>query len=228
MMITPDFIGAFVIGLLGAGHCMAMCGGLSSLLTMGHSSSIPIYHTLLLYNIGRIISYMIFGALIGGVTASITQLASLNESLIWLRLLAAIFMVVLGLYIGRWWFGLLKLEAIGKKLWQYLSPLGHQFLPLKHRWQAIPFGFIWGWLPCGLVYSILTWAAVSGSALSGALIMGSFGMGTLPAMLLIGAGAAKLKRLQQDKYFRQLAAISIMVYGGYTAYGAVEILITLT
>ncbi|MGC9423310.1 sulfite exporter TauE/SafE family protein [Vibrio sp.] len=227
-MVTPDFIGAFVIGLLGAGHCMAMCGGLSSLLTIGSPSAHPMSHTLLLYNAGRIISYMVFGALIGGFTASISQLASLNQSLIWLRLLAAMFMVILGLYIGRWWFGLLKLEAVGQKLWYYLSPLGRHFLPLTSRWQAIPFGFIWGWLPCGLVYSILTWAAVSGSAISGALIMGAFGMGTLPAMLAIGASATKLKHIQQSKYFRQLAALSIIAYGFYTVYGAVEILLALS
>ncbi|SKA16655.1 Integral membrane protein [Vibrio cincinnatiensis] len=227
-MITPDFLGAFVIGLLGTGHCVAMCGGLSSLLTIGYPSSTSVLPTLILYNLGRITSYMVFGALIGGVTASISQLASINESLIWLRLLAAVFMIMLGLYIGRWWFGLLKLEILGQKLWQYLSPLGRQFLPLKYRWQALPFGFIWGWLPCGLVYSILTWAAVSGSALSGAFIMGAFGIGTFPAMLLMGTSMAKLKQFQQSLLFRQLAAISIILYGFYTAYGAVEILRSLS
>lgn len=227
-MLTPDFMGAFVIGLIGAEHCMAMCGGLSSLLTINPSSAAPVPSTLFFYNIGRIISYMIFGALIGGVTASISQLANLNYSLIWLRLLAATVMIILGLYIGRWWFGLLKIERLGQKLWQLISPLGRKFLPLRYSWHALPFGFIWGWLPCGLVYSILTWAAVSGSALSGGLIMGAFGLGTLPAMLLMGAGASRLKPLLQSVRFRQLTAISIIIYGIYTAYSTIEMLTFLT
>ncbi|ELO1773894.1 sulfite exporter TauE/SafE family protein [Vibrio fluvialis] len=223
--MTPDFIGAFVIGLLGAGHCMGMCGGLGALLTLNHQSnpSAPLFF----YNFGRIASYMLFGAIVGGLTASLSTVADINHFLVWLRLLAAVLMVGLGLYVGRWWFGVLKLEALGQRLWKHISPAGKALLPLKKSWYALPFGFIWGWLPCGLVYSILTWAAVSGGFLQGALVMGAFGLGTLPAMLLVGFGATKIKELQQSKIFRHIAAMFIIVYGVYTGIGAINMLITL-
>lgn len=225
--MNPDFLGAFVIGLLGAGHCIGMCGGLGALLSLNTGSEKNVL-PLLFYNVGRIFSYSVFGALVAGFTASLSQLSTINHSLIWLRILSGIMMIILGLYVGRWWFGLLKLEQLGQKIWKIISPLGRSLLPLKKSWYALPFGIIWGWLPCGLVYSALTWAAVSGGALEGALIMGAFGLGTLPAMLLVGLGATQIKQLQQSKTFRVIAAISIICYGLYTAYSAMNMLINLS
>lgn len=223
--MSPDFLGAFVIGLLGAGHCMGMCGGIASLLTINQGSKAAA--PLLMYNAGRLLSYMTFGAIIGGLVSSLATLASLNHFLLWLRLVAALLMVGLGLYVGRWWFGILKLEQLGQHVWKLISPAGKALLPLRKNWYALPFGFIWGWLPCGLVYSILTWAAVSGGFLQGALVMGAFGLGTLPAMLLVGFGATKIKQLQQSKIFRHIAAVCIIVYGLFTGYGAINMLVTL-
>ncbi len=226
-MMNADFVGAFVVGLLGTGHCVGMCGGLGSLLSIGqgtNKTALPI----IFYNVGRIFSYFVFGALIGGLATTLTQISTLNHSLIWLRILSAMMMIVLGLYVGRWWFGLLKLEKLGTGLWKYISPLGRKLLPLKKSWHALPFGIIWGWLPCGLVYSALTWAAVSGSTLEGALIMGSFGLGTLPSMLLVGFGATQIKQLQQSPVFRTIAAISIICYGIYTGYNAINMLVNLS
>lgn len=233
--MTPDFIGALLIGLLGSGHCIGMCGGIASLLSL-NQKPIDLNHppsqyrqllSVLAYNLGRISSYMLFGAMVGGITASLSQLTQLNHILILLRLVAALLMVALGLYIGRWWFGILKLEHIGKHLWRWISPAGRSLLPLKKTWHALPFGFIWGWLPCGLVYSMLTWSAVAGNAFSGALIMGAFGVGTLPAMLFIGLGAQYLTRLQASTLFRKSAAISIILYGIYTGYDATKMLLIL-
>ncbi len=222
--MTADWIGAFFIGLLGAGHCMGMCGGIASLLTLGEKRSDRLPILLVFYNLGRIASYMLFGGLLGGLAASLSEFSTLNHALIWLRLIAAGLMIVLGLYVGRWWFGLLKLEKVGQKIWSFISPFGQSLLPLRKTWFALPFGFIWGWLPCGLVYSVLTWSVVSGSALSGALVMASFGLGTLPAMLLVGYGATRLKNIQQSLIFRHFAAIFIILYGLYTGYRAVSIL----
>jgi len=224
--MTPDYIGAFVIGLLGAGHCVGMCGGISALLTLNSGpDKSPL--SLLLYNVGRICSYSVFGAIVAGLTAALSELISLNHSLIWLRIFSALMMIILGLYVGKWWFGLLRLEQLGQGIWKWVSPLGRKFLPLKKSWYAFPFGIIWGWLPCGLVYSTLTWAAVSGGAFNGALIMGAFGIGTLPAMLLVGFGATQIKNLQQSQSIRTIAAASIICYGVYTGYSAIIMLINL-
>ncbi|MFA0087970.1 sulfite exporter TauE/SafE family protein [Vibrio sp. 10N.261.51.F12] len=220
--MTLDLVGAFTIGLLGAGHCMGMCGGIASLLSIGQPHKTP---TLLIvnYNLGRLLSYTLIGSVIGGTVAGIATLSQFNHALAALRILAAVFMILLALYVGRWWNGLLKVEKLGQVLWKRISPLANHLLPLKHSSYAIPFGFLWGWLPCGLVYSTLTWAAVSGSAVNGAATMLAFGLGTLPSMLLVGTSAKKLQSLQNSTRFRHIAAFSILIYGLYTGYDAVII-----
>ncbi|MCG9660957.1 cytochrome biogenesis protein [Vibrio mediterranei] len=220
--MTLDLLGAFTIGLLGAGHCMGMCGGIASLLSIGQPNKTPT--TLIVnYNLGRLISYALIGSVVGGTIAGIASLSQFNHALAILRIIAAAFMVLLAFYVGRWWNGLLIVEKLGQSLWKRISPFANQLLPLKHSSYAIPFGFLWGWLPCGLVYSTLTWAAVSGSALGGGATMLAFGLGTLPAMLLVGTSATKLKNLQNSLIFRNVAAISILVYGLYTGYESVMI-----
>ncbi|MFC5077624.1 hypothetical protein VTH8203_03746 [Vibrio thalassae] len=220
--MTLDLIGAFTIGLLGAGHCMGMCGGIASLLSIGQSNKTS---TALIvnYNLGRLISYALIGSVVGGTIAGIASLSQFNHALAILRIIAACFMILLAFYVGRWWNGLLIVEKLGQALWKRISPFANQLLPLRHSSYAIPFGFLWGWLPCGLVYSTLTWAAVSGSALGGAATMLAFGLGTLPAMLLVGTSATKLKNLQNSLTFRNIAAISILVYGLYTGCESVMI-----
>ncbi len=220
--MTPDWIGAFVIGVVGAGHCMGMCGGIASMLTMGQanpSKLIPLF-----YNLGRLSSYALVGGLVGGAVSSISEVSQLNNTLVWLRITAAIFMILLACYIGRWWHGLLYIEKLGQVVWRGISPAGRSLLPLKRPVYAIPFGFIWGWLPCGLVYSTLTWSAVAGNALNGAAVMLAFGLGTLPAMLLVGHSAGSLSKLQNNAMFRQVAALALLLYGLYTGYGAISIL----
>ena len=201
---------------------MGMCGGIASLLSIGQPHKTP---TLLIinYNLGRLISYVMIGSVVGGMIAGIATLSQFNHALSFLRILAALFMILLALYVGRWWNGLLKVEKLGQLLWKSISPLANKLLPLKHSSYAIPFGFLWGWLPCGLVYSTLTWAAVSGSAFGGGMTMLAFGLGTLPAMLLVGSSAAKLQSLQNSVKFRNIAALSILIYGLYTGYDAVTI-----
>ncbi|EEX65578.1 cytochrome biogenesis protein [Vibrio metoecus] len=223
--MNPDYLGAWIVGLLGVGHCLGMCGGISALLSLNQIKTSPIL--LLYYNLGRLLSYAVIGGMVGGITASLTNLIDIQAALVWLRLMAAILMVILGLYIGRWWFGLLWLEKLGQKVWPWISPLGKSLLPLKKQWHALPFGMVWGWLPCGLVYSMLTWSAVAGSFAQGALIMLSFGLGTLPAMLASGWGATKLTHWQNSFFFRQCAAILVILYGLYTAYDAIKLMVNL-
>jgi sulfite exporter TauE/SafE len=151
-------------------------------------------------------------------------MAGLNQSLAWLRLIAALFMILVALYIAKWWNGLLFVEKLGQLLWRFIKPMTQRFMPIRHPLQAIPFGFLWGWLPCGLVYSALTWSALSGSALNGALMMLSFGLGTLPAMLLVGIGAEYFARIQKSLTFRHLSATILVLYGIYTGFGAVTML----
>ncbi|MBM4930343.1 sulfite exporter TauE/SafE family protein [Vibrio parahaemolyticus] len=222
--MNPDFLGALLIGLVGAGHCMGMCGGIASLLSLGSSSSKSSPTIPLFYNLGRLSSYALIGALVGGAISGLSELSGLAQSLAWLRFVAAIFMILVALYIAKWWQGLLIVEKMGQHLWKFISPAGKSLLPLKKPIHALPFGFVWGWLPCGLVYSALTWSAVSGSAVNGGLIMLAFGLGTLPSMLAVGYGANHFQKLQKSLTFRNISALILIVYGAYTAAGAMQML----
>jgi sulfite exporter TauE/SafE len=121
------------------------------------------------------------------------NLTRMHAAQLVLQLVAALFMVVLGLYVAGWWNGLLRVERIGGRLiWQRLQPLGRRLLPVQSPARAFQLGLLWGWLPCGLVYSVLIWSVAAGSALHGAALMLSFGLGTLPTLLAMGTFAAAL------------------------------------
>ncbi|QUJ69087.1 sulfite exporter TauE/SafE family protein [Photobacterium sp. GJ3] len=212
-----------MIGLLGAGHCLGMCGGIAAAITLGMPGQQQQrrFPFLLCYNLGRLVSYAAAGALIGGAVAGMASLSGLSTTLLYLRLLAALMMILLALYLGQWWQGVTKIEAVGQILWRRIAPLAQSMLPLKSPISAFPFGLLWGWLPCGLVYSTLSWAAVAGNAVSGAGVMLAFGLGTLPAMILVGTMAERLKLWLSNQIFKKTSAVLLLVYGIHTGYIAI-------
>lgn len=220
-----DFIAALVIGLLGAGHCLGMCSGIAGAITFSTNakqSKFTSFISLVLYNFGRVSSYTLAGAIFAASSSAFIVFFGGKEALIYLRIFAAILMLLLALYISRLWFGLLVLEKMGQSVWQYIKPLAQYFLPLKHPIFALPLGFLWGWLPCGLVYSTLSWAASSGSAGNGALIMLGFGIGTLPAMLTVGTLSQQLKVTLNHRYFRTVSALLLAIFALHTFYVALQ------
>ncbi|WP_413113534.1 sulfite exporter TauE/SafE family protein [Thaumasiovibrio sp. DFM-14] len=224
--MNADWLAAFSIGLVGAGHCLGMCGGIASVITVGINPDKQRLRWLylLFYNVGRILSYGLIGGLFGGVIAAISHLTSAYMVLASLRFGAGILMLLLALYIGEWWKGLVYIEQIGQKIWQPIAPYASRLLPLNSPIAALPFGFLWGWLPCGLVYSTLSLAAVSANSFSGAMTMIAFGMGTLPAMLLIGGAAGQFHMLLKNKAFKQVTGLLLLAYGLHTCFIAVRML----
>ncbi|TRX57514.1 sulfite exporter TauE/SafE family protein [Thalassomonas sp. M1454] len=218
-----DFISAFLIGVAGAGHCVAMCGGITSMLTANinspQKSNLPL---ILSYNFGRILSYTIAGA-IAGLTGSLAA-QSIGVHISWLRLIAAIFLILLGLYIGKWAFILNRIEGIGQYLWRYLQPLSKRFIPVKNPTQALLLGAVWGWLPCGLVYSTLTWSMASATWYNGALIMFAFGLGTLPALLTLASGFSFITNLLKSQNTRNVTAVLLISYGLYSLVIALKLI----
>jgi len=216
-MLNIDFLSAFVIGLLGSGHCIGMCGGITTMLTSAiapQQNSSKQFKLVSAYHLGRIFSYSLIGAIVG-FTSSIAA-KSMGVPLGFLRIVAAIFLILLGLYLGQWLMWLTKIESFGKVLWRYLSPLSKRFIPINNAKQAMALGAVWGWLPCGLVYSTLTWSLASGNAISGALIMASFGLGTLPALLSLSLGTFGIKSLLTNVKFKKIKAFVIIMYGIYS------------
>ena len=143
-------MGALLVGLAGAGHCIGMCGGVSAALSMAIPRREAAFWGrlgyLLNYNLGRILSYVLAGALVGGLLATTTEIGAGKHALAGLRLIAALLMIALGLYLAGWWHGVLLLERIGAKFWPLIKPLAGRFLPFTSARQALPFGMIWGWL----------------------------------------------------------------------------------
>lgn len=177
----------------------------------------------LMLGLGRITSYAITGALFGGLGASMVGSTGLMPQ--WLQLFAGLMLLAMALYISRLWFGLLKLEKAGQALWRRLQPLSQRFLPLDSALKAYAYGLCWGYLPCGLVYSALSWSLGSGSATQGALWMALFGFGTLPAVLLAGQAADALRQFQQQQWVRYGLAAVLAAYALQTIYLALRALV---
>lgn len=219
-----DLISAFVIGLLGAGHCIGMCGGITTMLTTAiGANNTKKTKFIVLYNVGRIFSYSVLGA-IAGFTGSLA-VKQMGLPVIVLKILAGIFLILLGLYIARWLLLLNYVEATGKALWQKIQPLSKHLIPVNTASKALGLGVLWGWLPCGLIYSTLTWSIASGSALQGFLIMFAFGLGTLPALLTVSFGATKVKSILGINWVRQLIGMALIIYGIITLKFAYQLLI---
>ncbi len=208
--MTIDLLPALFMGLAGAGHCLMMCGGLAG--AIGGQATLS---KLLAYNFGRITSYSIAGFILGYAASQAVQVTP--SGLVYLRLVAALFLLALGLYMGGWWLGLNKLEQLGRPLWRKLQPHAVRFRKTTGVPSLYAAGLIWGWLPCGLVYSALSWAALSGSGGNGALYMAVFGLGTLPAMLAFGWFSHAVQSFLQSKGFRQLMGIILIFYAAWTA-----------
>ena len=217
------FAAAFFVGLLGSSHCIGMCGGIVAALNLGIDSKLgaqprALFVYQLAYNLGRIGSYICVGLVAGSLGATLVEL---GLSPLAGRLLAAAFMIALGLYLANWWRGLSRLERAGAVLWRQIQPIGQKLFPIRNPLQALLLGGLWGWLPCGLVYTAVAWSLTSGGGAEGALLMLGFGLGTLPSMLLAGNLFGRLKQGFQAPAIRTTAGVLMILFGIYSAYSGI-------
>jgi sulfite exporter TauE/SafE len=215
------YLALFLIGLLGGTHCIGMCGGIVSALSMGGPSGFVLH---LAYNSGRITSYAAAGAIAGALGGLSLTLSGQLPVRITLYVLANLMLVALGLYLIGITQTLAFTERFGKKLWVHLQPLSKRYLPARSVAQAFPLGLLWGWLPCGLVYSALATALTSGSALHGAGMMLAFGLGTLPNLLLAGLLAVRLKAYAALPLVRWAAGLLVLGFGVWGLYGTLQLI----
>jgi sulfite exporter TauE/SafE len=209
--LWPLVSAALVTGLLGSAHCFGMCGGISGLFAVQASvasqrSQLP---RAVAYNLGRILTYALLGvavALLGkGLVASLPGLA------VPVRLVSGALIILVGLQLAFGWRILAPIETAGARLWKKIAPAARGLVPVESAVQAFGLGMIWGWLPCGLVYSVLLLAATSAEPAGGGLVMIAFGLGTMPAMVLTGLGASRLARFMGRK--RVGAGLLIVLIG---------------
>ncbi len=221
-LTNSQYLVAFITGLLGGVHCFGMCGGIVGALSLStpseqkKKSQLPI---LIGYNLGRIAGYVVAGAIVGFLGSSLVDLTGIQNARLVLSVIASLFMIALGLYLAGLWGSFSKLESMGAGLWEQIQPFTKRFIPVRNFSQAVPLGFLWGWLPCGLVYTALIWTLSAGGALEGALIMLLFGLGTLPNLLAMGVLAAQLDKWVKNPIVRMIAGLSVALMGVLTLVG---------
>lgn len=216
-MPETGYIAVFLIGLLGGTHCIGMCGGIVSALSVRPLNmvgrSAPEWPLHFAYNFGRVTSYAAAGALAGAIGSAGLLLNDVLPVQMALYVLANLMLVGLGLYLTGMSRALAFTERLGQRLWRHVQPLTSRFLPAKGVSQALPLGALWGFLPCGMVYSVLATALVSGSAIRGASLMLAFGLGTLPNLLLAGVLVARLRDFAQRRGVRLASGLLVLGFG---------------
>ncbi|MFC0250426.1 sulfite exporter TauE/SafE family protein [Massilia consociata] len=225
----------FLAGLLGSVHCAGMCGGIVGALSLPARRPFPLpvravaapaparapvaagaAAWVVAYNAGRIASYAGAGALAGataGGMAGGAALAGLPAAQAGMAWIANLVLVALGLYLLDAWRGLARLEAGGRALWRRLAPLLRRIGPPDTPARMFAAGAVWGWLPCGMVYSMLVTAMLTGSAPGGAAVMLAFGLGTLPMLGALGLAGARLRAGFQQRGVRTACGLLVLGFG---------------
>ena len=203
------FFTLFLLGFFGGTHCVGMCGGLSSAFALQLPPHLNRLGLIVLLNLGRISSYVLIGLIVGLVG----QIGISLDDTRWLQnglyVAANILLLLLGLYLAGLSTAATQIERIGSPIWKRLNPILNRLLPIKSVPACFGVGMLWGWLPCGLVYSASLYALGSGNAVQGGLYMLAFALGTLPNLLAMGVFAAQLKTLLQRRAIRLCAGLLV-------------------
>lgn len=203
-------LAALYAGLAGSTHCVAMCGGIAMMAGAGSAHpkvQVP------LFNLGRILSYALAGAVGAWLFGRAAGVLPLEQARVVISVASALVLIALGLQFALGWRGLAGMERLGARVWARLAPLARRLLPLRGALPTLLLGMLWGWLPCGLVYVMLPLAWSTGSAGSGALVMLVFGLATAPAMVAVGVGGAGLRTRLRRPGVRRLAGAALVLTG---------------
>jgi len=211
---------AFLLGLAASGHCLAMCGGVTAALGLAtaRDASGRIRLSLLLgCQIGRVVSYSLAGLLLAGALGGVVAFLDVESVRRVLRVLAALALLFAALvafgFVGS------SGSSFGRAVWGRLAPLGRRFLPINSLPRAFAFGTVWGWMPCGFVYSVLLIATVQDSPVQGAMTMAAFGLGTMPAMYLTALASRRFVPLIATRAARRVAGSVLVVSAIVTVLG---------
>lgn len=220
-------IAAFMAGLLGGWHCMAMCGGYVGALAGGSADSVyPILHGRTLFvrqalaNCARIATYAALGAALGapGAAALGTDWAVAQRAL---YLGANVLLLALAWAMATGRSPLRVLERAGLALYRRVMPSVVQLARTSGPGAQAALGVVWGLTPCGLVYSVLPVAMLSGSAADGALVMLAFGLGTLPNLLAAGYVLGRWRARLQAPAWRYAGAAVVALFALAGLYRAI-------
>jgi len=203
----------FVLGLFSSFHCLGMCGGIVTALSVRLPGGTPRLPLQFSYHAGRIATYAVAGALAGALGSAALLMRDFMPVQRVLYVAAQLMMIALGLYllgISRF---VAPFERAGALLWKKVQPWTARLMPVRSAPRAFAVGTLWGLLPCGLVYSVLATALVSGSADRGAEVMLAFGAGTLPGLLSVGALIPALQKFRRADLVRRAAGAAVIAFG---------------
>jgi hypothetical protein len=219
-MSAPILWSALLLGAFGSVHCLAMCGGIAGALGQALDAG-PAGREVFrqsLYSLGRISSYAVAGASFGWLGESFAAWTGLSLGL---RILAGVLIIGFGLQVAGWWNGFATLERFGLVAWRRIAPWTKRVGRPDRSWKIFVLGALWGWLPCGLVYSALLAAASTGDAIGGAAFMVCFGLGTFPAMLTATGVGVRLGHVLASRSSRRAAGALLLLFGSAAILGAV-------
>ena len=206
-----SLVAALLLGLAASGHCIVMCGGITAALGLATARGThgrPRAALLAAYQLGRIASYTLAGLLVGAVLGA--AIAWLDFAAVRGALRAVVALVLLlGALVA---FGRVRDPGfgLGRRLWTHIAPLGRRLLPVTSLPRALAFGMLWGWMPCGFVYTVLLIAAAQLDALGAAATMAAFGLGTAPAMLATALGAQRFAGWSRQPGARRAAGCVLL------------------
>jgi uncharacterized protein len=229
LMPVITLAAAFATGVAGSGHCFGMCGGLAAAYgskarrDVDPRSAHPAARALsqvALHHAGRLGGYALLGGLAGAMGALFFGAFDLLRVAGVLRVATGVLIVAMGLRVLMGHRGRGFLEKGGARIWRHLAPIAQKLSAGKGMGAALGAGLVWGWLPCGLVYSMLVLAAATGSAATGAGTLLAFGAGTAPAMLTSGLLASQVSRLLSRQQVRPVAAVLLIACGVWTMLAA--------
>lgn len=223
LIFSTVYLVSFAMGIFSSMHCLGMCGSIIGTLTLSLKPAIRdnkyrLFPFVLNYNLGRITSYTIAGLLVGLIESILTYPLGESHGYRLLQIISAIIMTGAGLYIAGWLPKFAYIEKAGSRFWKIVEPIGRKLIPVETRFQAFLFGMIWGWLPCGLVYTALAFAATAGDVVKSSLSMLAFGIGTLPAVMTVGIMTGILTRLSRMQRAKQLVGLLFIALALFAAF----------
>jgi len=222
LSFQTSYLVAFIMGLFSSVHCVGMCGSIIGTLTLSLKPEIRatkkrLFPFVFNYNLGRIFSYTLAGLLAGVFGSILSQPFSHGEGHRVLQILSALIMTGAGLYIGGWLPGFAYIEKAGTKIWKLLEPFGRKIIPVTNLHQAFLFGMVWGWLPCGLVYTALALAITTNNIAQSGLTMLLFGLGTLPAVVGVGIVGGMISKLARTPNFKRVVGVLLLILALFSA-----------
>lgn len=220
-MSNSVYLVALGLGIFSTIHCFGMCGGIVGALSMTIPAEIRQnrwrFTTIVAaYNLGRITTYTILGFIAGQVSSLMIDQLFIESGQRVLQIIAGIVLTGIGLNMS----GLVpfsnRLEAAGYAVWTFIRPIGQYFFPVTNAYRGYASGFIWGMLPCALVYSALISSISMADVYKSTAVMFFFGLGTLPGMIFAGTVGGSINKRFHSSTIRYIASSLVIALGIYS------------